>query len=155
MISKVTQESLIWCCQAGSWLRCLPFGWDQNLKSLRLHKEEKGKGYYYFWLISELLGILYRLGALSYLFYIVRFGKNIRPQDVILAAFFMGVLLMAIQVHVLIFFMKGTEVKLLINSLLSTNRHLNSLSLQFSLKSSFLSLGSIPPTELLAQSTHI
>jgi hypothetical protein len=51
--------------------------------------------------------------------------------------------------------MKGTEVKLLINSLLSTNRHLNSLSLQFSLKSSFLSLGSIPPTELLAQSTHI
>jgi hypothetical protein len=126
MISETTQQSFIWCVRYASWLNCIPVIWNKEIGRLCRLKDVEGQKRpyrYYFWLIWAPLNILIQLGMILFLGYTIRFGKNIQPEEIILALYFMGIFIISTSAQVFLF-QRTLEVQFLMNSILDLNRRL-------------------------------
>jgi hypothetical protein len=126
MISKVSLEPVAWCIRFGSWVKCIPFVWDDERNLILLLKDtnaarKKKYSRYYFWLISELLNFMIEHCLLYFLVYKVRYGKNIQPEEIILALFFILIILLSFSADVVIF-QRTSDIKLMTNSILDLNQ---------------------------------
>ncbi len=125
MISNDSHQFLIWLYRVANWLMCSPLLPDIKKEGVTLLKEDDGKkrGSFYFCFFSSQLHITVQMGLICFQCYIIRFGRNIESEEIILAMVFISGFSLSIASHLLTL-LKSYEIKLIINSILSFNHRL-------------------------------